>query len=88
MTDRLRPPYWLRPGYWRAVLAEQSYRVRPYDDLADRRHWWWQTPTPCGFGSLAPAERAQLADAIREAMGPPPDEQLDLNPWRRGPDSG
>jgi hypothetical protein len=30
---------WVRAWYW----------VRPYDMLADRRRWFWQRPTRCGF---------------------------------------
>lgn len=43
---------------WRAwyVWAElrwltecAGYRVRPYDMIADRRRWFWQPRTPCGW---------------------------------------
>jgi hypothetical protein len=30
-------------GWW------LSYTVRPYDMLADRRRWFWQPRTPCGW---------------------------------------
>lgn len=53
--------------YWRAVLAEWSYVVRPYDMLADRRHWCWQDPTRCGrvlWASMDPAQRTLIEEAV------------------------
>lgn len=34
-----------------AAWAAQTvgYWVRPYDMLADRRRWFWQAQTRCGF---------------------------------------
>lgn len=30
---------------WGAI----GYRIRPYDMLADRRRWFWEKPTRCGW---------------------------------------
>jgi hypothetical protein len=36
--------------WWtRWALARAGYAVRPYDMIADRRRWFWQPRTPCGF---------------------------------------
>lgn len=49
----MTPSYWASPGYWRLVLVEKSYIVRPFDMLADRRRWFWQRPEPCQFALRA-----------------------------------
>jgi|SoimicmetaTmtHAB_FD_contig_31_6904045_length_1456_multi_4_in_0_out_0_3 hypothetical protein len=28
-----------------------GYVIRPYDVLADRRRWWFQPRTPCGWSA-------------------------------------
>lgn len=38
MIERIKFLYWLA-----------AYAVRPYDVIADRRRWFWQPRTPCGF---------------------------------------
>lgn len=45
----------------RAYLAWLGYKIRPYDQMADARRWFWQRRTPCG----APAA---LAVAIQRAV--------------------
>jgi hypothetical protein len=35
---------WLR---W--ALRRIGYMIRPYDMLADRRRWFWQPRTRCGW---------------------------------------
>lgn len=47
----MRVPWWV---WWlRGELSHRaalmSYAVRPYDMIADRRRWFWQPRTPCGF---------------------------------------
>lgn len=54
--------------YWRAVLVCWGYHIRPFDMLADRRHWRWQKPSPCGrqkWAALTSAERAAIAAALQ-----------------------
>lgn len=36
-------------GWW---LKRLSRAVRPYDPLADRRYWWWQSGLVCRPGCL------------------------------------
>lgn len=77
----MRPPglvAWVKAEarYLRAVLCQAGYWVRPYDMLADRRHWRWQRPAPCGRVALASLTPQQLTDleaavhaAVRERTG-------------------
>lgn len=53
-------------AWLRAVLAERSYLIRPYDMLADRRRWCWQRRTPCGLGALAPERAATILRAWQD----------------------
>lgn len=41
--------FYLRRLLW--LIERISYRVRPYDMLADRRRWFWQPRTPCQFAT-------------------------------------
>lgn len=50
-------------SYWRAVLIEWGYVVRPYDMIADRRRWRWQHSEPCGYGKPMPDEFQPYLDA-------------------------
>lgn len=39
-------------GIWHALWwypQRLGYVIRPYDMLADRRRWFWQPRTPCGW---------------------------------------
>lgn len=42
-----------------AVAVYASYRVRPYDMLADRRRWFWQPRTRCAGVLVLPARYDQ-----------------------------
>lgn len=36
--------------WWaRYVMINIGYRIRPYDMIVDRRRWFWQPRTPCGY---------------------------------------
>jgi hypothetical protein len=47
----------------RALLVAAGYWIRPYDLVADRRHWRWQHPAPCGRQAWA-----DLTDEQRDAI--------------------
>jgi hypothetical protein len=67
----LLPATRARVGQWRIDLG---YWIRPYDMLADRRHWRWQRPAPCGrvaLASLTPQQRAALEAAVAERRNRP-----------------
>lgn len=34
------------------ALHRIGYQVRPYDMIADRRRWFFQPRTPCGFSTF------------------------------------
>lgn len=38
---------------WRLLWAFDRFKyvVRPYDMIADKRRWFWQPRTPCGWSS-------------------------------------
>lgn len=54
----------------RAWLIELGYLIKPYDMLADRRHWRWQKPMRCGLPPMPPEVRAEVMAAIARKVGP------------------
>lgn len=45
-----------------------SYRMRPYDMLADRRRWFWQKAQRCGFpAGTSPEHIAAITEAAVRA---------------------
>lgn len=69
LTDR-----WPGPAYW----------LRPFDTLADRRHWRWQRPQPC---RRVVVDTDQLAAAYaRAGFELAPDHQVVRIIWPGGPD--
>lgn len=47
--------YWIDYLKWAAV--RYGYAIRPFDVLADRRRWFWQKRTRCGWSRIAGQRR-------------------------------
>lgn len=61
----------------RHAATRISYWVRPYDMLADRRRWFWEPRTPCGFQcglrleSVRLCAQCQLSAGVDRPVGDP-----------------
>lgn len=57
--------------YLGAVLEHWSYRIRPYDHVADTRRWLWQRRAACGrtaFAALPDDTRTAIETAARRYL--------------------